>query len=93
MRDGLLAFTALSSACNTVTHALTLNLLIVLNGIINLPFLEMSIIIYGGYQGENIYLASHKYGTWSDCTDVQAGLALYLWQRLITFVSSRIRVK
>ena len=28
-----------------------------------------------------------------DCTDVQAGLPLYRWQRLITFSSSVIRVK
>ena len=29
---------------------------------------------------------------WSDCTDVQAGMALYWRQRLITFGSCRIRV-
>ena len=28
---------------------------------------------------------------WSDCTNVQACLALYWWQRLITFASSNIR--
>ena len=31
--------------------------------------------------------------SWSDCTDMQAGLALYWWQMLITFSSSRLRVK
>ena len=31
--------------------------------------------------------------TRSDCMDVQASLALYWWQRLITFASSRIKVK
>ena len=26
---------------------------------------------------------SQQYGAWADCTDVQAGLALHWWQRLI----------
>ena len=34
-----------------------------------------------------------KCRTLSDCKEVQAGLALYWWQRLITFSSSKIRVK
>ena len=29
-----------------------------------------------------INVASQKYRAWSDCTDVQAGQALYWWQRL-----------
>ena len=29
---------------------------------------------------------------WSDCTDVQAGLALYYWHRLLTFGVGKIRV-
>ena len=29
---------------------------------------------------------------WSDCKDVQAGLALYWWQRLISFGVGRVRV-
>ena len=37
-------------------------------------------------------LVSQQYRAWSDCTDVQAGLALYWWQRLITFGFNRIRV-
>ena len=45
------------------------------------------------YQFVEIKLASQKCRAWSDCTDVQAGLALHWWQRLITCHSSRIRVK
>ena len=33
-----------------------------------------------------------QYRAWSDCTDVQAGLALHWWQRLLTFGVGRIRV-
>ena len=32
---------------------------------------------------------SQQYRAWSDCVDVQASLALYWWQRLIAFSSSR----
>ena len=35
---------------------------------------------------------SQQYRGWLDCTDVQAGLTLYWWHRLITFGCSRIRV-
>ena len=39
-------------------------------------------------------LASQQYDrAWSDYMDVQAGLDLYWWQRLITFDSCRIRAK
>ena len=38
-------------------------------------------------------LVSQQYRAWSDCTEVQAGLVLYWWQILITFGSSRIKVK
>ena len=38
-------------------------------------------------------LVSQQYRAWSDCTDVQDGLALYWWQRLLTFGVGRIRVK
>ena len=38
-------------------------------------------------------LVSQQYRAWSDCTDVQTGLALYWWQRLISFGVGRIRVK
>ena len=37
-------------------------------------------------------MVSQQYTAWLDCTDVQAGLALYWRQRLITFGSSRINV-
>ena len=46
-----------------------------------------------GYQDENLKLVSQQYRAWTDCTDVQAGLALYWWQTLIIFSPSRIRVK
>ena len=38
-------------------------------------------------------MISQQYRAWSDCTDVQANLALYWWQRLISFGVGRIRVK
>ena len=44
-------------------------------------------------QDKNLKLASQQYRAWSVCMDVQAGLALYWWQRLITLSTSRIRVK
>ena len=37
-------------------------------------------------------MVSQHYRAWSDCRDVQSGLAQYCWQRLISFGSSRIRV-
>ena len=37
-------------------------------------------------------LVSQQYRAWSVYMDVQAGLAVYWWQRLITFGSSWIRV-
>ena len=48
---------------------------------------------FQGHQDKNLNLVSQQYRTWSDCTDVQSGLALYWWQRLITFGVGRIRVK
>ena len=39
-----------------------------------------------------IFYISQQYRAWSDCTEVQAGLALYWWQRLLTFCVGRIRV-
>ena len=47
---------------------------------------------FEGYQGESLKLVSQQNRAWSDCTDVQAGLALFWWPRLITFGFSRIRV-
>ena len=32
---------------------------------------------FQGYQNENMMLVSQEYRAWSDCTDVQAGLAIY----------------
>ena len=74
---------------------LTLNLPNFLNGRIHFHSLELSITI----------LSNIKIKTWSwsanstepcqtawMCTDVQSGLALYLWQRFITFGCSRVRV-
>ena len=46
-----------------------------------------------GYQDVHLKLDRQQYKAWSDCMDVQAGMALYWWQMLITFGSSRIRVK
>ena len=70
---------------------LILNPLNFLNGIIHLPLLELSIIIFGIHD-ENLKLVSQQYRALPDCMDVQAGLALYWWQRLITLSSSRVRV-
>ena len=43
------------------------------------------------YQDENLKLASQQYRARPDCTDVRTNLALYCWQRLITFGVGRIR--
>ena len=51
---------------------LTLNLLDILNGIIHLPFLEQSIIIFLGYQDENLMLVRQQYRAWSDCTECES---------------------
>ena len=69
---------------------LPVNLLNFLNGIIHLPVLELCIIIVQEYQDEK--LVSQQYKILSDCTAVQADLALCWWPKLITFGSSRIRV-
>ena len=47
---------------------------------------------FKGYQDESLKMVSQQYRARSDCTDVQAGLALYCWQRLITFGAVRIWV-
>ena len=39
-----------------------------------------------GNRDKNLRLASQQYRAWSDCTYVQAGLALHWCQRLIIFV-------
>ena len=53
---------------------LTLNLLNFLNGLIHLPFLELSIIIF-----REIKIAWISSTVRSDCKGVQAGLVLYCW--------------
>ena len=72
---------------------LTLNLLNFLNGIINIPVLELPIIIFRNIKMRTWKLFSNQYRAWSGCTDVHAGPALYWWQWLFTFCSNRIRVK
>ena len=73
----------------------TLHLLNFLNEMIHLQLLEMSIIIFMDTSKLDVYLklVSQQFWAWSDCTYVQTGLNLYWWKRLITFDSSRIRVK
>ena len=122
-------------------HSLTPNLLNFLNGVIHVPFLELSNIMFSdikiktrnvsighgcphlcnfgrtdrrkdgrmdkgkskcplkwGHNQISLHMIMEslepgQYRAWSDCTDVQVGLALYWRQRLITFNSSRIRAK
>ena len=45
--------------------------------------MELIIIILRHIKNENLKFASQQYRTWSDCMDVQAGLALYWCWRLI----------
>jgi hypothetical protein len=49
---------------------------------------------FKGYQDENIKLVSQQYRDWPDFTDVQAGLALFWWQRhLVPAVGGLSNVK
>ena len=59
------------------TPLLTLNLLNFLSGIIHLPFFGTLRYHFYGCQDEHLMLVSQQYRAWSDCTDGQAGLALY----------------
>ena len=43
------------------------------------------------YHFRDIKMKSQQYRAWSHCMKVKAGLALYLWQRLITFGVGRIQ--
>ena len=67
-----------------------------INGIIRLPFLELSIFIFMDIKmrtwswSNNCKLSIEPQ---SHCTNLKADLALYWWQSLITSGSSRIRVK
>ena len=65
----------------------TLNLLIFLNGIIHLPFLELSIIVFRDIK---IGTGREQYRAWSYCMKVQACQVLCSLQRLISFGSSRL---
>ena len=69
-------------------HVLTLTLLNFFNGII-LPFLQLSIIIFTDMKMSSWCWSANSI---EPGMDVQADLALYWWQRLITFCSNRIRV-
>ena len=71
---------------------LTLTLPNFLYGIIHLPFLELSIIIFRDVKIKTWKLVIQQYRGWSDCTEVQAGMALYWWQSLFTFGVGWIRV-
>ena len=53
----------------------TLILLNFLNGLIFLPFLEVSILNFGDFKMRNWCCSCQQYRAWSDCTDEQAGLA------------------
>ena len=65
-----------------------------LNGIINLQFLGLSIIIFRDSRMRTWSSCIQQYRAWSNCMDVQACLyILYWWQRLLTFCSGRIRIK
>ena len=68
---------------------LTLNLLSSINGIIHLPFLEQSVFIFRDIKVRTWKLVSQQYRAWSNCTDVQSGLAVYWWHMLSTFNSER----
>ena len=87
--------TKMTDSCMTFVcdslFMLTLFLMNFLNGVIHVPYLELSIIILRDIKVRTWKLVSQQYRAWSDCMDLQAGLALY-WQRLITFGSGRIRV-
>jgi hypothetical protein len=60
----------------------------------NVPFSYLSIVIIGIFEWKSkvgkpkVY---RVYRAWYDCTVLQAGLALYWWQRLVSFGSSRLR--
>ena len=41
--------------------------------------LKLTCLHFYGNQNENLKLVSQQYRAWSDCTDVQTGLALYRW--------------
>jgi hypothetical protein len=48
---------------------------------------------FWGYREEMLKLVKRQCRAWSDCMDVQVGLVLNCWLKLITFISSLERVK
>ena len=62
-------------------------------GLSNIQFFGTIHYQFQAYKGEHLKLVSQQDRAWSDCTVVQAGLALHFWERLIYFGSSRIKVK
>ena len=79
-------------SCHRHLRAHIISNCVYLNGLVLHPFLELSIIKIGDVN-EILMLGCQQNRVWSDCMHVQAGLAVYLWQRLINSVSSRVRLK
>ena len=71
-----------------VRTKITHTLLIFLRGLVHLPFLKLYIINFEDIK-IRLKLASQQYRAWSDCANVQSGLALFWWQMLITLGSSK----
>jgi hypothetical protein len=53
--------------------------------------LKVQVISISRYK--NLSCEHYMYKAWSDCTDVQAGLALYSYQIITTTVFSRLRIE
>ena len=64
-------------SCSNIQYKLTLNLLDLLNGPVQLQSLEISIINFADIKTGNLLLVSQQYRAWSDWTYEQACLALY----------------
>jgi hypothetical protein len=54
-----------------------------LNGLVHLPFMDLSNINFGGFKDEN--LVNQQDRAWPEGMDMLAGKALHWSQRLITF--------
>ena len=76
------------------TKAITIDLLNFLNGKIQIKFLELSIIIFRDIKMSNIIgsLSANRIKS-GQAALVLAGLALYLWQSLVTSSSSKTRAQ
>ena len=92
LSENITCETKLIIACNSIHMAenLTLNLLNFLNEIFHFWNCPLSFLGKSRWKPES--WSANNIGAWSDCRDVKAGLALYWWQRLITFGFSRKRV-